>query len=243
MATIAKRIVLGFTDFLYEQAEQPAQPPQPQQPEAEDQMVQRPPEQKKADPKQDQAKTPEVKIRLFCDMDGVLTDFDRGFKRLHANEHHLTPDEYEEKHGKHSIWPLIDKRGEKFWRRLPWKKDGRELWDYIERYDPIILSAPSRSKNSIAGKLDWIKLNLGINQKEPTRKADEVDADTRIIFSADKGQFVKGKTDILIDDKKSNIEKWTKAGGTGILHDDSTDTIKLLEQIVTNVTGKEEPNS
>ena len=177
----------------------------------------------------------EQKIRLFCDMDGVLTDFDRGFKRLKANHDHLKPHEYEDKHGKNSIWPLIDHRKDRFWRRLPWKKDGRELWDYIQRYKPIILSAPSRSKYSIPGKLDWIKFNLGIIEKNPATKPEEFDpAVTKVIMSNHKGQFAKSKTDVLIDDKDSNIEDWTKAGGTGIHHTDATDTIRLLEQIITN---------
>lgn len=179
-------------------------------------------------------------IRLFCDMDGVLTDFDRGFKRLRANEDHLKPKEYEKKHGKNSIWPLIDHRGIKFWKRLPWKKDGRELWDYIKRYTPIILSAPSKSPDSVKGKLYWLKLNLGINEKNPAKKVEEWDGSQKVILTADKGAFAKSKNDILIDDRRPNIDKWTEAGGTGILHNDSTDTIRILEEILAKLRGTEE---
>lgn len=184
-------------------------------------------------------------IRIFCDMDGVLTDFDRGFKRMKLNPNHLTPDEYENKHGKNSIWPLIDKRKDRFWKRLPWTKDGRELWDYLDRYKPYILSAPSRSKYSKEGKLAWLSLNLGINQKKAIESPEdmEADPDKRVILCKDKELFVKSANDILIDDKKSNIEKWTQAGGTGILHNDATDTIKLLEEIVSRVSGGFEDDS
>jgi hypothetical protein len=48
--------------------------------------------------------------RVFCDLDGVLVDFKRGFKRLKSNPDHLTPNEYDKKHGKNSIWKLIDDR-------------------------------------------------------------------------------------------------------------------------------------
>lgn len=186
-------------------------------------------------------------VRIFCDMDGVLTDFDRGFKRMKLNPHHHTPEEYEKKHGRHSIWQIVDKRKEKFWKRLPWTGDGRELWDYVERYSPYILSTPSRSKYSKEGKLMWIKLNLGINQKKGIETPEELEAEPekRIIFSNKKELFVKTANDILIDDKKSNIEKWTAAGGTGILHDDSTDTIRLLEEIISKLQGgfEEEPDT
>ena len=96
-------------------------------------------------------------IRIFCDLDGVLVDFNRGFKNLEENSDKLTPKEYDKEHGKHSMWKIIDPEGEKFWIRLKWTKDGRELWDYLTRYNPIILSSPSRSKHSIPGKMEWIK--------------------------------------------------------------------------------------
>lgn len=182
-------------------------------------------------------------IRVFCDMDGVLTDFDRGFKRLRANVEHLTPKEYEKKHGKDSKWPLIDHRGIKFWKRLPWSKDGRELWDYIQRYSPIILTAPSKGKDAVKGKIEWIDLNLGINEKHPPKTPEDWDGTSRVIISANKELFVSGKTDILIDDRRSNIEKWTSAGGTGILHNDSTDTIRILEQIVSKFSGQSDTDA
>ena len=34
---------------------------------------------------------------------------------------------------------------------------------------------------------------------------------------------------ILVDDKKSNIQHWSDAGGTGILHRDPEETINILE--------------
>jgi len=179
---------------------------------------------------------PKQNFRVFCDMDGVLTDFDRGFKRLKANHDHLKPKEYEKIHGKDSIWPLIDHRKDRFWRRLPGKKDGRELWDYLKRYDPIILSSPSQSKHSIDGKLQWLNLNLGLSDRRLARTMDEFEEGyTRIILSNKKEDFVRDENDILIDDLESNIEKWTNAGGTGILHDDSTDTIKKVEEVLSKL--------
>ena len=109
--------------------------------------------------------------QIFCDLDGVLVDFNRGFKNIDANEDKLTPDKYNDKHGKHSMWKIVDPEGESFWARLKWMKDGRSLWDYLSRYEPIILSSPSRSKHSIPGKMEWIKRNLGITQAKPTTSA------------------------------------------------------------------------
>ena len=172
-------------------------------------------------------------IRIFCDLDGVLVDFNRGFKNLEENSDKLTPKEYDKEHGKHSMWKIIDPEGEKFWIRLKWTKDGRELWDYLTRYNPIILSSPSRSKHSIPGKMEWIKRNLGITQAKPTTSASDWDPESRIILSSDKFKFARSKNDILIDDTRAKLDKWTAAGGTGIFHNDATDTIRVLEEIFT----------
>jgi len=170
-------------------------------------------------------------VRIFCDLDGVLVDFDRGFIELPENSDNLSPGEYEEKNGKNSIWPLIDKHGDEYWSELYWKGDGRELWDYLEEYKPSIISSPSRNLASIRGKVKWVKLNLRINE-EPITKLEDYTGSNRLILMQQKHLFVKSANDILIDDTQSKIDKWTEAGGTGILHNDATDTIKVLEKIL-----------
>jgi hypothetical protein len=170
-------------------------------------------------------------VRIFCDLDGVLVDFDRGFMELPENSDELSPGDYEEKNGKNSIWPLIDKHGDEYWSELYWKGDGRELWDYLEEYKPTILSSPSRNPASIRGKAKWVKLNLRINE-DPVTKLADYDGSNRLILMQQKHLFAKSANDILIDDTQSKIDKWTEAGGTGILHNDATDTIKVLEKIL-----------
>jgi hypothetical protein len=170
--------------------------------------------------------------QIFCDMDGVLVDFNRGFKRLKANTEKLTPDAYQKKHGDNSIWPLIDEAGVSFWENLPWMKDGRELWDYLSQYDPIILSSPSRNRSSITGKMAWARKNLGISQDKPTTSSKNWDPSSKIILSSQKQLFARSKDDILIDDTRKKLDKWTAAGGTGVFHNDATDTIRVIEEII-----------
>jgi hypothetical protein len=177
----------------------------------------------------------EVKqVRIFCDLDGVLVDFNRGFKRIEANKDELSPTEYEEKYGAEKMWEMVDDAGDSFWANLKWMKDGRELWDYLSQFDPIILSSPSRSKHSIHGKMKWINRNLGLSQPKPTTSSKKWDPESRIILSSYKYKFAKSKDDILIDDTKAKIKDWTEAGGTGILHNDATDTIRVMEEILSN---------
>ena len=175
--------------------------------------------------------------RLFCDLDGVLVDFDKGFIDLGENTEKLSPKEYEAKHGKDAIWPIIDKLGESFWENLDWMKDGRELWDYIKQYDPIILSSPSRHPGCFSGKAKWVHRNLGIDQ-EPVTKPEDFTKKTRFILASHKHEYVKpaqellSKEPILIDDFMKKLDKWSKAGGIGILHNDATDTIRVMEDIM-----------
>src|SRR5690606_29700082 len=41
-----------------------------------------------------------------------------------------------------------------FWVNLDWMSDGRQLWAYIQRHNPIILTGP-QGPNSKRGKLEW----------------------------------------------------------------------------------------
>lgn len=172
-------------------------------------------------------------VKIFCDLDGVLVDFDRGFSEL-PEANGMSPSEYEEANGKNSIWKLIDKYGEAYWSELYWKSDGRELWDYLEEHKPTVLSSPSRNPNSITGKTKWVRLNLGIKQ-QPVTNVNDFTPESRLVLMQQKHLFAKGPNDILIDDTRAKIDKWVEAGGTGILHNDATDTIRVLEQILERI--------
>jgi phosphoglycolate phosphatase-like HAD superfamily hydrolase len=180
-----------------------------------------------------ESSTEQSKFRIFCDLDGVLVDFDRGFLELPGNPEKLTTKEYEEKHGLNSIWTIIEQGGEDYWINLKWTKDGRELWDYLKRYDPIILSSPSLSQTSITGKTKWVAQNLNIDQ-EPITQPEDLQPDSRLVLYKDKYKFAKTENDILIDDTEKKLTDWTEAGGTGILHNDATDTIRVVEELMTS---------
>ena len=73
----------------------------------------------------------------------------------------MKPRDYENKFGKSKFWELIDDTvGVPFWAGMDWMPDGKIYWDYIEKYDPIILSAPSRKDESRCGKRIWKKRNM-----------------------------------------------------------------------------------
>jgi len=155
-------------------------------------------------------------MEIYVDMDGVLADFRRQFKKVVGQD----VDEFTSKYGDgDEFWDAVSVGGSKFWTEMPWIKDGKQLWQYVEKYNPTILSSPSRQSFCIGAKKVW--LGREISQKVAKNA----------IFA--KSKFKKnysGKDKILIDDLKKNIDAWESMGGMGILHTSTNSTIKKLKK-------------
>ena len=153
-----------------------------------------------------------TEYKIYCDMDGVIVDFEGGYEKLtgiNIKGNHVKGDA--------DFWQPITDAGVKFWAGLKWMSDGKELWSYIRKYNPEILSAPSREESSKIGKYVWIKNNI------PGVKL--------ILKSAPRKQELAEPNAILIDDRIDNIQQWKDAGGIGILHTSAQDTIKQLQEL------------
>ena len=156
-----------------------------------------------------------MKYKIYSDMDGVLTDFDKSFEKYSGG---IPPREFERKFGKDKFWEVIDEKGKVgFWVGMPWMEDGKQYWDYIKDYDTELLSSPSRSSTSRLGKRLWVKNNM------PGVKLT--------LAQAAKKQNYAAPNHILIDDRKSNIDQWRSQGGIGILHTSAADTISQLKKL------------
>ena len=151
--------------------------------------------------------------KIFCDMDGVLCDFDRRFDQFAG----IKPKEYESRFGTKKFWEIIDKVGAQYWSKMPWMPDGKELWSYISKYKPVLLSAPSKDPSSRYGKHLWVNENL------PGTKL--------ILAKREKKRNYSGKNRILIDDRPDNINEWVYEGGIGILHTSTQQTINDLKEL------------
>jgi hypothetical protein len=169
---------------------------------------------------------------IFCDMDGVLVNFDKGYQDLTGmSTHHV------DAQGKKEFWKAfrqgLENSGESekhYWANLDWQPGGKELWDYIKEYNPYILTAPSvnfdlpydqrynREYNeSMQGKLEWVQRLSNMR---------------KIYFaSAVNKPKLAGSNKILIDDRKDTIDSWNANGGIGILHTSAENTIKQLKEL------------
>ena len=153
------------------------------------------------------------KYTLYCDMDGVLCDFEKRFKDLTG----LSPNAYRDKNGLNQFWKVIDNDGVRFWVGIPWMPDGKELYDYIKPNLFSLLSAPSYDNSSRLGKRLWVKKNT---------------PGTKLILTAAKNkQDYSEEGAILIDDRADTIKEWDSQGGIGILHVSTANTIQQLKQL------------
>lgn len=154
------------------------------------------------------------KYTIYQDLDGCLGAFDEQFQKYSGG---ISCDDYVIKFGRNEFWEVINKAGSKFWSEIKWLPDGKQLWNYIKPYNPIILTAPSYDPSSKIGKKEWMENNLpGVEMI--------------LCYAKDKKQYASS-TSILIDDSESNIKDWSEAGGISILYTSTTQTIKELKKL------------
>ena len=141
------------------------------------------------------SKLPEIKLTIALDMDGVLCDFAGAFQKIAKTK--LMPNEYEDKYGSDEFWDIVTKGEKEFWSNMDWMPDGKVLWNYVKRYNPIIISAPSKinAENCVGGKVQWLKKN--IPQLDPLNYSLSFkDTNVRVYFSSDKYQFIMQNKDL-----------------------------------------------
>jgi 5'(3')-deoxyribonucleotidase len=156
--------------------------------------------------------------QIYCDMDQVLVNFMGGANKVLASQG-LEPFQHTEKDLK---WEALSKVP-KFWANLEPMPDAMMLWRYIKTYNPYILSTPSKRMASCKPeKIEWVRKHLGAVEH------------IYLVPREDKQKFAvtsDGKPNLLIDDYEKNIKEWVSAGGIGIRHINSMNTISQLRKL------------
>jgi hypothetical protein len=161
------------------------------------------------------------RIQIYCDMDGVLCDFDSRFEHYYG----VPPREYANQKGQKAMEEAVDKVGVVYWSKMPWLKGGQELWNKTSKYNPAILTSPGKFIHAREGKLIWIKENLNPQPRE-------------IMFAntGKKFEAIKDKTpqeirnSMLIDDYYPNLAPWKEIGGIAIMYKSYDQVSAILDK-------------
>ena len=153
--------------------------------------------------------------QIYCDMDGVIADFENGIKDMIG--------------GKFSDarW---DELPYDFFLQLEPMKDAKQLWGFIGKYDPFILTAIPRSgrgpisARAAEDKTRFMKRWFGVSADKmyPVQRVNKAN------FAMDGRD---NRPNLLIDDHIKNIQAFRKARGIGVRHTSASDTIKQLKEI------------
>jgi len=156
-------------------------------------------------------------IQIYCDMDGVLCDFDARFEHFYG----VLPREYYGEKGTKAFQEAVNKAGIDFWAKMDWMPGGKELWSIIGKYRPYILTSPSKFEYAKEGKKMWVEANLN---PQPKRILFAQTGEKHSMMTADP------KNSMLIDDYWSNLAPWKALGGIAIMHKDIDKTKDILSK-------------
>jgi hypothetical protein len=152
------------------------------------------------------------RIQVWLDCDGVLADFDEGFRKLTGTD----PQLYEELYGTSAFWSRIAKANS-FFENLPVMAEGKALYNSIAHLRPIILTGTPNGDWSITQKLRWRDKHYPGVPMVTCRSKDK-----RIYCQPG---------DVLIDDLLKYESLWKDSGGQFMHYTQNAN------QIVTNLNN------
>ena len=152
------------------------------------------------------------KTHIFIDLDGVVADFDA----------HIEATGKRDAQGRNK-WNELDYD---WWAKMPPAPGAREFFNEAKKLGEVrFLTAPVLSEDCFAGKAAWVRKFVPEEGKSALK---------RLIMASSKDKYYLAAADrILVDDRKENVDAWTKAGGIGIHHaGDFTKTLASLKAAI-----------
>ena len=161
------------------------------------------------------------RYQLFLDLDGVLVDFDAGITSIlgrppdgGARGKPIPPG---------VMWSSVA-RADSFYEHLNWMPDGRQLWEFAQGLNPIILSGLPRGNWAAPQKRAWCARELGPH------------VFVELCMSRDKPERAQALTPegvrpVLVDDRESLSEPFERAGGVFVLHRSAAESITRLKDL------------
>ena len=157
--------------------------------------------------------------KILLDMDGVLSDFHKRYRELF----HIETEKIRARGEKDDDnWNQFVE-GKNF-ETLDWYPGGKELLKFV-----LSLDIPIEILSSSGGRSHHEEVK---QQKKVWLKQHNIDFKANIVPGRHlKADYAKSDV-ILIDDTTDVIEDFNHAGGIGILHKDTTETIKIVQSVL-----------
>jgi 5'(3')-deoxyribonucleotidase len=157
-------------------------------------------------------------MKIYLDLDGVMSDFDKGFRDRFGAE----PNDFSDS----QMWKMINSY-ETFYADLPMMPGALRLFEKLtDSFEVIILTACPRSNYTKAAlqKKAWVREHL----------SDDVMI-LPVMGGKNKALFMHEPGDVLIDDMEKNCKAWEELGGIAIQHKSVDETLDQLSNILSNI--------
>jgi hypothetical protein len=197
----------------------------------------------KADTKPTQQQRRQRLFKVYCDLDGVLVDFEHGIRSLFPDL--LSSSIQLQELERSKMWKRVA-AADAFFERLPWAPGGRRLWQAIRHLEPDILTGvPVAHASSRREKYAWCRRELGLTHKKVShvdmagrrwnhasvngaRKQDTM-CNVITCWSNNK-HYESGPGAVLIDDREALRHAWEAKGGI-FVHHQTGNVDRTLEQL------------
>jgi hypothetical protein len=158
--------------------------------------------------------------QVFCDLDGVLADFDRGVVERTG----VKPRQFSRRH---KMWKcLAPPHTSDFFGSLPLMKGASQLWTFLRPLSPAILTGAPSGDWAAPQKKKWCVDRLSL----PAERVLVVDACDKALFSQPGA--------VLIDDYEKHRAPWEARGGIFIHYRSAMESIALLEGALQQLGGR-----
>lgn len=153
-------------------------------------------------------------LTINLDLDGVFADFHGVARQLLGYEFDSSP----------AAWAVLDKVPHLF-QNLPLLPDALDLWNGLQAYPAhleVLTALPEPTGRFVTAEADkriWVAENLSQFLVVKT-----------VVGGKNKAQLARAG-DTLIDDMPRNVALWRAAGGQGIVHVSTKDTLAQLQQL------------